>query len=236
MFCQRPATLKGTIPNGRHRLGDCDVCQRPATLKGKIPNGRHRLGDCHLDHPVVPLKGSSRYRCERGRDVDLKQALCMDCLCCCGFNFVSGVNDSHLRFGMQQPRRLQGLIIIYQQCVGQDLYFEDFALNGIFTMLLFTEHCLQFFNGDSWHGFNGEDTNLLRSSLLLHVAWRPWRKSCKIEAPLQNVRCLKSNAPVLKSTLYDKLGGSLTLRHNYKIHELSVQIIKGTHAPLTKTN
>ena len=64
-------------------------------------------------------------------DVHLKEALCMDCIFCCGFNFVSGINHSHFRFGIQQPRTL-----------GQDLYFKDFALNGIFTVLLFIKHCL----------------------------------------------------------------------------------------------
>ena len=87
-------------------------------------------------------------------DVHLKEALCMDCIFCCGFNFVSGVNHSHFRFGMQQPRRLQCLIIVYQQAVGQDLYFhgEDpiELLNGIFTMLLFIKHCLH----ASKHPFN----------------------------------------------------------------------------------
>ena len=46
---------------------------------------------------------------------------------------------------------------------------------------------------------------------------------------------LKSTASLLKSTLYDKFGGSLILKHNCKIHEFSMQIIRGTHAPFTKT-
>ena len=35
--CQRSATVKGTVPNGRHRLGDCDAFQRTATVKGTVP-------------------------------------------------------------------------------------------------------------------------------------------------------------------------------------------------------
>ena len=46
---------------------------------------------------------------------------------------------------------------------------------------------------------------------------------------------LKSTASLLKSTLYDKFRGSLILKHNCKIHEFSMQIIRGTHAPFTKT-
>ena len=46
---------------------------------------------------------------------------------------------------------------------------------------------------------------------------------------------LKSTASLLKSTLYDKFGGSLILKHNCKINEFSMQIIRGTHAPFTKT-
>ena len=141
---QRNASCKGISPNGRHwhLRHHTDACQRPAICEGTLPNGRHRLGDCHLDHLIAVLKGSSRNFCDRLWDVNLKEALCMDCICCCGFNFISGVNHSHFRFWMQQPRRLQCLIIIYQQSVGQDLYFDNFALNGIFTMLLFIKHIL----------------------------------------------------------------------------------------------
>lgn len=44
---------------------------------------------------------------------------------------------------------------------------------------------------------------------------------------------LKSTAPALKCTLYDKLGGSLTWKHNCKIHEFSMRImIQGNPYPL----
>ena len=50
-------------------------CQRTATAKGIASNGRDRRWDCHLDHPIVQFKGSLRYLCEGGWDVDLKEAL-----------------------------------------------------------------------------------------------------------------------------------------------------------------
>ena len=111
--CERLAIFKGKLPNGRHRLWDGDAFQRTATHKGTVPNDFHRLGYCHLDHLIAICKGSSRNFRERGRDVDLEEAFCIDCLFCCGFNFISGVNDSHLRFGVQQPSGLQCLITFY---------------------------------------------------------------------------------------------------------------------------
>ena len=102
---QRSATCKGTLLNGRHRLGESDTCQSLAICKGKSFDAGDRL--------AAVFEGSSRNFRERGRDVDLQEALFMDCLFCRGFNFVSRVNDGHFRFPMQQPRRLQCLIIIY---------------------------------------------------------------------------------------------------------------------------
>ena len=170
---QRTATCKAMVPNGCHRLRDSDAHQRTALSEGTVPNGRHRLRDCHLDHLIVAFQGS-----ERGRDVDSEEALHVDAPSCCAFNFVSGVNDSHFGFGIQQPCRLQCLSIVYEQSVRQDLYVdvEDFVLNGIFTLLSFMKHCLQFLNGVCLQDFNSEDTTFLRSSLKLRRAWQPWRR------------------------------------------------------------
>ena len=52
-----------------------------------------------LDYLVAIFTGTNFP--ERTGDIDLKETLCMDCLFRCCFNFVSGVDDSHFRFGMQ---------------------------------------------------------------------------------------------------------------------------------------
>ena len=180
------AICKGTSPNGRHRLMDCDACQILAICKGIFPNNGQRLRNFHLHYLIAPFKGCKRNFLERRRDVDLQKALCMDCLFCCCFNFVSAVNDSHFGFVMQQPRRLKCLIIIYWQSVGQDLYYEDLSLNGIFTMLLFMKHCLQFFNGVSWHDFNGDHTTF--QGLHFHFARHGGHGGCKSPTEMHNLR------------------------------------------------
>ena len=74
------------ISNARHRLGDNHAFQRR-----KFQRQCHRLRDCHRDHLITLFEGSSRNFCDRGLDVDLEEALCMDGLSRCGFNFVSEV-------------------------------------------------------------------------------------------------------------------------------------------------
>ena len=100
------------LSSGRHRLGDSHAFQRR-----NFKRQRHKLRDCHRYHPMTLFEGSSRNFCDRGRDVDLEEALCVDGLFWCRFNFVSGVNRAESevkiicsvndsRFGMQQPRVL----------------------------------------------------------------------------------------------------------------------------------
>lgn len=75
-------------------------CPRSASFKSTVSNGHHKLNDCHCDHLLALSEGSSRNVRERGRDVNLQEALFMEGLFCCGFNLV---NDSHFRFSMHQP-------------------------------------------------------------------------------------------------------------------------------------
>ena len=61
------------LSSGRHRLGDSHAFQRR-----NFKRQRHKLRDCHRYHPMTLFEGSSRNFCDRGRDVDLEEALCVD--------------------------------------------------------------------------------------------------------------------------------------------------------------
>ena len=61
------------LSSGRHRLGDSHAFQRH-----NFKRQRHKLRDCHRYNPMTLFEGSSRNFCDRGRDVDLEEALCVD--------------------------------------------------------------------------------------------------------------------------------------------------------------
>ena len=180
---QRTAPCEGTVPNGCHRLRDDDALQRTTPCKGTGPNARHRLRDCHLDHLTAILEGPGGNFHQRGRYVHLDKALSMDFRFCCSFNFISGVNNSHFKFTIQQPYSLECLrITMYQWSIKQDFCFEESAFDWMF-MLLFTEHRLQLrlqlINGVCWHDLNCEHSTFYGVHFQFPRRIRHCRHGCK---------------------------------------------------------
>ena len=118
------------------------------------------LWDCHPQNLLAVCEGQVFDFRDMGRNDDSQRAFFMNAFFRCRFNFSFSVNDRHIRFSTQKPGRFQHLVIIYQQCRGQDLHSEELAFNRIFTTLAFKKHRPQLFHRVCWRHFNGEHLTL----------------------------------------------------------------------------
>ena len=175
---QRNAPCKGMSFNGRHRPGDSNACQITASCKGTFSNGCHRLRDCHPDQLMAIFEGSGRNLHQGGGDVHLEKALCIDCLFCCSFNFIFGVNNCHFKFIIQQPCSLECLRIALHQCsTNQDFCFHldlHVSFHGASSSIL------------EWYllaSLERWEHHLLRCSLSVHGACPPWLQELQWEFP-----------------------------------------------------
>ena len=171
---------------------------------------------CKAPLPMASFTGTNFP--ERTGDVDLEGTLCMDCLFRCCFYFVPGVNDSHFRFGMQQPADSSVWSPLNDNRLATTCTLEIWHSIGSWPCFNSQALSLQFSTGGCRHDNQQWGHHLLRFSLSVCRAlrpWRPWKSSKRNPRRLLYLLKMWGATFPTQCTLCDKFGGSVALRHNH---------------------